>query len=46
MATLIMDEALYDIFLVCAHDDAVAHVRVIRLGPKVPLVGRVPAVFQ
>src|ERR1035438_8028762 len=37
IANLITDEALDDIFLVSAHDDA-AHVRVIRLGKEIPWV--------
>jgi len=45
VANLVVDESLDDILLVSAHDHA-AHVRVIWLGPEVPWVRGVAAVFE
>ena len=45
MANLVVDEALDDILLMSADDDA-AHVRVIRFGKEIPWVRGVSAVFQ
>src|ERR1035437_6248048 len=45
VANFVVDEALDDIFLVSAHNYP-ANLRVIRLGPEIPWVCRVSAVFE